>query len=200
MTPQNNQRPEKIRLFIAIFPPPPVLAALGDLQKKLKEVVPKKSVRWTEPSQVHLTLEFLGYIETNLVGEFRNAIKQTVSQTGVFTVSCKSIGCFPNSHRPRIIWAGLDSADSLKLKEGLDDRLRILGHKVEERKFHPHFTLGRINHLSGAQARRLGRKIATVESSNFGEWQVEEIKLMQSKLSSAGAHYSVLENFLLAKC
>jgi 2'-5' RNA ligase len=45
----------RVRLFVAIWPPPPVVAALGDIEHPDVDVV-----RWTRPSRWHITLVFLG--------------------------------------------------------------------------------------------------------------------------------------------
>jgi len=198
MMPENN-RTEKLRLFVAIFPPTAVLAALETVQEQLKKLVPPSAIRCAQLEQVHLTLEFLGYVESNRVGEFQKVIEQITDETGVLSISCESVGCFPNRQRPQIIWAGLKSTGLLQLKEKLDIALRNLGHETEKRKFLPHLTLGRATHLSGAQARQISRQLSRVESTIFGEWRVDEIKLMQSDLSSTGAIYSILQTFPLGK-
>ncbi|HEX4220275.1 MAG TPA: hypothetical protein VHZ02_18010, partial [Acidimicrobiales bacterium] len=44
-----------MRLFVAIWPPPPVVAALSELEHPHVD-----SVRWTDPARWHITLVFLG--------------------------------------------------------------------------------------------------------------------------------------------
>jgi 2'-5' RNA ligase len=44
-----------VRLFVAIWPPPPVVAALAELEHP-----DMGTVRWTDPSRWHITLVFLG--------------------------------------------------------------------------------------------------------------------------------------------
>jgi 2'-5' RNA ligase len=44
-----------VRLFVAIWPPPPVVAALSELEHPRVD-----TVRWTDPARWHVTLVFLG--------------------------------------------------------------------------------------------------------------------------------------------
>jgi RNA 2',3'-cyclic 3'-phosphodiesterase len=44
-----------VRLFVAIWPPPPVVAALAELERP-----DMGTVRWTDPTRWHVTLLFLG--------------------------------------------------------------------------------------------------------------------------------------------
>jgi 2'-5' RNA ligase len=44
-----------MRLFVAVWPPPPVVAALSELERR-----DGGTVRWTAPSRWHITLLFLG--------------------------------------------------------------------------------------------------------------------------------------------
>jgi RNA 2',3'-cyclic 3'-phosphodiesterase len=46
---------DEVRLFVAIWPPPPVVAALAELEHR-----DVGAVRWTDPSRWHVTLVFLG--------------------------------------------------------------------------------------------------------------------------------------------
>ena len=55
-----KERPKTIRSFIAIELSEEARATLTRLQSELKEASPPKTVRWTDPKNVHLTLHFLG--------------------------------------------------------------------------------------------------------------------------------------------
>ena len=51
---------EMWRLFIALELPPDIVAEIAALQTWLKERTPPRTVRWTKPEGIHLTLKFLG--------------------------------------------------------------------------------------------------------------------------------------------
>jgi len=194
-----GELPEKVRTFVAIYPSSAALVQLESAQMQLRSLVAAEAVRWTIPDQIHLTLQFLGYIKGDLLGEFQSALERIANETGCFQIRAETIGCFPGAKRPRIIWAGLaGELDSLQtLRQKLDIAFDELGYVPEERKFHPHLTIGRVANLKNSDARLLAKEILKFESTQFGEWQVREIHLMQSVLSPKGAKYHVLKTFPL---
>jgi RNA 2',3'-cyclic 3'-phosphodiesterase len=191
--------PEKIRTFAAIYPPSEIINELQSTQAFLQKDVAADAVRWTKPEQIHLTLQFLGYIKRDLLDLFQSALDRVCQETCCFEMCAKAVGCFPSSRRPRIIWAGLtgelDGLETLKGK--LDAAFGGLGYAPEERKFHPHLTIGRVANLKTSDARRLAKGIAEFKSKQFGGWQVRRINLMQSILSPKGAKYELLKSFPL---
>jgi len=191
--------PEKVRTFVAIYPSSTVLSHLESAQTRLQSLIAPEAVRWTKPEQIHLTLQFLGYVKRDLLGLFQSALEYVSAEIHGFQIRAETIGCFPNNRRPRVVWAGLaGELESLQtLKRKLDTAFVELDYEPEERKFHPHFTIGRVADLKTSDARRLAKEILKFESAQFGEWQVREIHLMQSVLSPKGAKYHVLKTFLL---
>src|SRR5260370_41886653 len=75
------------------------------LQEKLAAT--GAQVKWVEPDNLHVTLLFLGEVgERDLVGVCR-AVTQTCSRQSPFSLSLEGVGCFPNTRRPRVVWAGI---------------------------------------------------------------------------------------------
>src|SRR4051812_11208891 len=97
---------EKIRTFVAIYPPAEIVAELQAAQKQLQKNV-SDDVRWTKPEQIHLTLQFVGYVKRSSLDGFQSALERVSNDTSRFQIRAEAIGCFPNHKRPRIIWAGL---------------------------------------------------------------------------------------------
>ncbi len=96
-----------IRSFIAIELSNEACAALADLQDRLKAVTPPRTLRWTKPQSIHLTLHFLGNITAKQVVKVTEIV-QTVASTGQsFSLRLEGLGCFPNMRRPRIVWVGV---------------------------------------------------------------------------------------------
>jgi 2'-5' RNA ligase len=193
--------PDKVRAFVAIFPPNEVVEQLELAQIRLKKNIAAGSVRWTKPEQIHLTLQFLGQIERERLNAFDNALEKVASESSSFEIRSETIGCFPNERRPKIIWAGLaGELESLRaVKQKLDGALGELGYTPEERDFHPHLTIGRVAHLKFADAQRLAKEISHYKPAQFGGWKVKSIQFMQSILSSNGAVYRVLKSVSLEK-
>ena len=166
---------------------------------QLHMCVAENAVRWTKREQIHLTLQFLGTVERDRLGAFQSVLGRISKATKSFQLRGETIGCFPSSKRPRIIWAGLAGETDLlqKLKQTLDGALGELRYEPEEREFHPHLTIGRVAKLKTSDARRLEKEISKFGSAQFGDWPVQDIHLMQSVLSPKGATYRILKSFPL---
>jgi RNA 2',3'-cyclic 3'-phosphodiesterase len=195
----SSESPAKIRVFVAIHPDLATIAELQHFQTILQKSLDSDGIRWARSEQLHLTLQFLGYVERERLPEFEKALAEICSKGAPFQLSAQAVGCFPSERKPRILWAGLagDLAPLQKMKSALDEKFSALGYVPEKREFHPHLTLARIEHLKLREIEQLGREIVSHQSRRFGVWNVEKVDLMQSVLFPAGAKYSLLKAFSL---
>jgi 2'-5' RNA ligase len=182
-----------VRAFVAIHPTKTIIERLEDLRAKLEEDLPESAVRWSD--QLHLTTQFLGNIDDARVGEFGAAVRKACSGFKPFTLCCTGIGCFPSAHQPRVIWAGLtgEVEPLQKLKATLDKALEPLGYAPENRAFKPHLTIARVRQFNSHQRQLMPKLVERFKETQFGEWRVNRIELMQSLLSPKGAQYKVIE-------
>jgi 2'-5' RNA ligase len=189
------------RLFVAIFPPAPIITSLRAVVAGLAAGLPPCAIRWARPEQVHLTLNFLGAIAVARIPEIGSALEAARHGHRQHKVRVAGLGCFPNRSRPQIIWAGLagDLRPLEGLKKSIDAHLLASGCVGEDRPFHPHLTIGRTRELNPAGRRQLAEALAGEQDRHFGEWQVGSIDLMQSVLSPQGAAYGTLQSILLEK-
>lgn len=186
-----------IRSFIAIELSNEARVALADLQDRLKAVVPPKTVRWTAPQSIHLTLHFLGNITANEVVKVTEIVQSVAPAHKTLFLTLEGLGCFPNMRRPRIVWVGvLGATDSLvKVHQDLGQKLRVIDFKPETRPYSPHLTIGRVK--KGVRPRQLSRlgQILDQERAKVGQLAtlaVTEISLMKSELKPVGAVYTQL--------
>jgi len=190
---------ETRRLFAALFPPAHILASLQAAVAGMGSGLPARSIRWTRPEQIHLTLNFLGAIATARIPEIQSALSAACQGQRRHMVRVAGLGCFPNRSRPRIIWAGLagDLRPVEELKEATDAGFLACGCVGEDRPFHAHLTIGRISILNAEGRRQVAEALAKEQDRDFGEWEVGRVDLMQSVLSPQGAAYSVLTSIPL---
>jgi 2'-5' RNA ligase len=190
----------KIRLFVALFPPPAVVEALAAPVRRLAAALPGEAVTWTAPEQIHLTLNFIGNVEPAAAGLLENAVREACRGGRAFPLRARGLGCFPSPARARILWAGLEATGGTleALKANLDAALARLGCPPETRPFHPHLTIGRVKSLRPGDGRTLAAALGEFRQTDFGQWTAEQIELMQSTLLPAGAKYSSLAKFELA--
>lgn len=185
-----------LRTFIALELSDEAAAALGQVQNRLKKLVPAGSVRWTAPDSIHLTLHFLGDVDPGQVEPIRRQIEASAAICPPFSLALAGLGCFPNTRRPRIVWIGVtgQTAPLLLVQRDLGERLKQgIGFKPEDRPYSPHLTIGRVkDNLPPGELTRLGQALSQVEVAEIGRIDVTEVALMKSDLGSSGAVYTRL--------
>jgi len=176
------------RLFIAVELPEEVKKALGRLQIDLR------GGRWVPRDQLHLTLAFLGNQEDALVGRLHEAL--TVLREAAFTLHLSSCGAFPDSRRPRVIWAGIQPEQRLKhLAMRVQDVVAGCGVQLEERPFAPHITLARFKGPTDGVA--VSGWIRGASNAVKQTMPVREFVLFESRLTAGGAIHTPLARFPL---
>lgn len=187
-----------IRSFIAIDLSPAARTALADLQNRLKPLLPRHTVRWAVPQNIHLTLHFLGDVETTVVDKIAESLATEAVTHQAFALDLVGLGCFPNSRRPRIIWVGLggETGPLIDLHRALGQRLnQAIGFTPETRPYAPHLTIGRVKKgLPQRQLTQLG-PILTREQAAVGHLArltVTQVSLFQSELTPTGPIYTPL--------
>jgi len=186
---------ETWRLFIAIPLPDAVIAVLDEAQRALKKVVPPRTVTWVAPSNIHLTLKFLGEVPVDQHDMIAQALSRAAEEHGGLTLGTAGLGCFPNSHSPRVVWVGLGGdKDALhQLRDSVERAIAPLGYPTENRPFSPHLTLGRIRRdAARADAQRLGGIVREAVAPRAVDWPVTELILFRSELKPGCTDYTKL--------
>jgi len=180
---------QRRRVFIAINLPEDIKRSLAAYQKKWPEI----PVRWTKPENLHITLDFIGYIRDEELVEICKKTKEAVSRHSPFKIKLSKICYGPIDKKPpRMIWAaGEKSREFFSLKEDFDKALGI----SENREFSPHITLGRIKKWEWQRIDPEDRPIID-ESIDLG-FSVNSVEVMESTLKRGGAEYTTLESFNL---
>ncbi len=183
-----------IRTFIAIEIPGELKAAIRQLQEVLMRE--RGDVKWVRPEGIHITLKFLGDVETGRIPDIGEAVKQAAEGLRTFELQSGGAGFFPGPGRPRVIWIGIDTgADILiRLAEGIDRNLSALGFEKEKRPFSPHVTIGRVRSPGGMD--RTVEKLQSLSIPCIG-FRVENIIVMKSVLQQTGAVYTPLQTIKL---
>lgn len=184
-----------IRAFIAIHLPLDVKAALGDVAGELEGRVPRGTVRWVKPEQMHLTLRFLGDTETGKLPAIQVAMDAVAAANAPFELRLDGIGCFPNMRRPRVIWVGLlgEEARLRSLVSALEKELVTLGWEPEGKPFRAHLTLGRVKDERGAQGADWTADVPSLAVP------VAAMHLIESHLRPDGPVYTVRHSSWLGK-
>lgn len=177
-----------MRLFIAIELPDDLKTALG----RLRVDVP--GARWVPPEQLHLTLAFLGEVEEKTAGDLNERL--ALIQTPPFRLCFSGTGCFPDRHRPRVLWAGLEPSPRLMhLAAGVHGVVLACGIPQEERPFSPHITMARLKFPSAGE---IDAFLTMPQKLKLPPFPVREVILFQSRLTQHGAVHIPVRSFPLA--
>lgn len=175
-----------MRAFIAIPLPEALRVDLFQQTAGLRKRFHK--ARWIPPENMHITLKFLGEIDTVQSSEIGNLLAEVADGQERFTVSLTGFGCFPPRGRPRVLYIGMDQQSRLRLiADSLEKKLSCLGFPVEGR-FKSHVTLARIK--DSVDPGQLFRDVNQIELS--GQFDVNRICLVKSILTPSGARYEIV--------
>lgn len=176
-----------IRTFICIEIPGLIAERIDRLQKTLRQI--DAQVSWTKPSNIHLTLKFLGSVEVSRIERVGKSVERAAAAISPFEVEVGGTGCFPSPRSPRVLWVGISIVpeDLKQLFARIEDELAREGFAREKRKFSPHLTIGRIRTPDNAAlvAEALIATGFTPETFN-----ATEVIVMRSDLKPTGSIYT----------
>ncbi len=176
-----------MRLFVAIELPDDLKRALEWLRTDIP------GARWVPAEQIHLTLAFLGEVEEEIVGRLTFELARIQSPS--FMLRFTGVGCFPNRHRPRVLWIGLHPEPRLNdLAAKVNEIVQACGIPLEKRPFSPHITLARFKLPESGET---GNFLDQHQKTDLPHLSVQEFTLFQSKLTSQGAVHTPIRNFAL---
>lgn len=183
-----------IRSFLAIRLPEPIRKDLENIQERLKET--DASVKWVTPDNVHLTLKFLGNIESKDVEKIHDIVSKIVTKETHLILRGEGVGAFPHIKSPRVIWVGI-SGEIDRLKDihiRMEEELETIGFRPEERSFSPHLTIGRVK--TRVHKALLDRLIA-LKDYRSQPFKAGEIILFKSDLRPYGPIHTPLKTIPL---
>jgi len=175
-----------MRLFFALPLPPEAKERLRPILEAARQAG-GEGVSFTKLEQLHFTLAFLG--EQPDAKEAASA-GEVLRESRAFELAISGVGAFPNTLRPRVLWLGVSAgaAELMETAERLRGELRRRGFQIEERKFQPHLTLGRVRPRGEKLAKRA---LAAVAPGEFARWGAGEASLVKSVLGRGGATHTV---------
>jgi 2'-5' RNA ligase len=178
-----------MRTFLAVEIPESVRKVIHDLiQIEAKKELP---IKWVKFENLHITLKFLGEIEENNKSKMAPAIAEICQKHSPFSVQLAGLGCFPNPRNPRVVWVGVKQGgeELCTIAADLEEELARFGFK-EEKRFHPHLTIGRIKKFCKVD------DILT-KSVSTDVFRVNSIVFFKSTLKPDGPIYEKLDRYTL---
>ena len=169
---------ERQRLFFALWPSGKMREALTPLLKLKHEC----GGRPHPPSNLHITLNFLGMIATDT----RDCLEQAAGEIVIrpFELTLDRFGYWS---RPRVVWLGCSETPE-PLSELVTELNRLVeqcGLEPEQRPYQPHLTLLR------------KAKHPPSEAALEFQWSVNDFVLAESVSTPGGVEYRVLRRWPL---
>jgi len=165
------------RLFVAVWPPAEILDRVAALPRAQVD-----GLRWTDRRQWHVTLRFLGRVD--------DVASAAAALEGMDPVSRPEAVLGPTAGRfgRRVVHVPVSGLEGVA--DAVASATADVGLPPEDRPFTGHLTLAR---AKGTEA-DIGALTGGVIT---GRWTVDEVCLVESRLSAAGADYAVVGRFPL---
>jgi 2'-5' RNA ligase len=182
------------RIFVAINLPNEIKRDLFSYSQKWSELPAK----WTAKDNLHITLEFLGFLTEEELGEVCVITKEVAERHSCFSLNINKILYGPTDKiSPKMVWAeGEKSNELTELREDLENSLtERVQFAPENRTFAPHITLARIN-AWGWKAIDPEERLEINEGVDL-LFTVESIDVMESEVKKSGPVYTIIESHQL---
>ena len=180
----------KIRSFISLDLPLSLRHELSGHAKLIAGQEKRQKIRWLPPENYHITLVFLGEIESAILSGLQFALEQKLEATESVPLTISAITPFPFS-RPRIAAALVKhTTELLRLQSDVANCVRKYGITPERRRFAPHVTLGRLIQRAG---KTVDFKVRNILLSGIAN----SVTLFQSELTPDRAIHTALAEILL---
>ncbi|MGH7258470.1 MAG: RNA 2',3'-cyclic phosphodiesterase [Nitrospiraceae bacterium] len=194
-----------IRSFLANEVDEHLCREVARLQQQVKQQLPDDPARhsriqWVQPSNIHLTLKFLGNTDERSVEPLREAISHCTAAHHAIHIPLERIGVFPRLQQPRVLWVGPsqrweqgeDLTRLTSLHRAVEECCRSFGFAPEGRPLSPHLTLARIKDGERHVGQGLARNGLLEQPINLGTLLIDAIVLMKSDLRPTGSVYTKL--------
>jgi 2'-5' RNA ligase len=187
-----------LRSFIAFKPPADIIQGIERLQNDLQSQ--GVAAHWVKPSNVHLTLKFLGDTDPAQTDAIRHGMQMAVAGQAPLKLALGGLGGFPRLSRPRVLWQAVTGEIErlAVIQQQLETQLTPYGFKPERRPYRAHLTLARIRHPQRwhPQSAAVVRNIPMARPQPF---TLDTLVWYQSQLRSSGAEYTALMRVRLSR-
>lgn len=173
-----------MRLFVALAPPDSAVEELRSGTSALRRLAPE--LRWTRPEHWHLTLAFLGEVDSDVVDPLSGGLAQVAARHPPLSVSFGGGGRFGH----RVLWTRVHGdLDGLgRLAGSVRATARRSALPIDERPYRPHLTLAR-----ATGATDLAPLVERLASYVGRPWVATRLYLVHSRLGAGTDGYARYE-------
>ena len=179
-----------MRLFLSVDLPPELATEIEALQEQFADA---EGLRFTDPSQAHVTMKFLGDVRGDRIDELQAAVSEAIARIDVdpFEAKVGGLGVFPSPDYISVVWTGFRAGgeELTRIHQTLEAATIELGFEPEEHAFTPHVTIAR---MDDARGKELVQHKLREEDPTVGTFDVAEVRLTESTLTENGPEYETI--------
>lgn len=170
------------RLFVAVDLDDPARDLIAEAIKRLRAA--GLDERFTSRDRWHATLAFLGPVEQARRETVRDAVAAAAQTCDAFDLQLDSVGAFPDSKRPKVVWVGGSSlqAGFGRCAEAVRSHLSALGFAFE---------FDAVPHVTVCRLKRSG-PLPDIGALNPRTVHVDSLTLYESTPQGPSTRYAVL--------
>ena len=181
------------RLFIAVDIPEFIKDDIYNFAGALLKE--EKQIKLVPAPNIHITLKFLGNINTGKINKIEKSIKKTADAFRRFKYEINGkINAFPNLNNARVVFLeiGNGGREISEIYNELENNLSRVKIRKDKRKFFPHITIARIKNKKNIE------QLVNNHGMDSVDWlNCSKITLFESWLKPQGAEYTILGKFSL---
>lgn len=149
-------------------------------------------IRWVDFENLHITLKFMGDVDDKKKEPIAAALTEALKKYPPFNVDLEGAGVFPNARNPRVLWIGVNQGKNelTQLAGDLEQLATRFGVRREEKRFHPHLTIGRTKAFCKVDA-------IVAQIIKTQEFPIDTVTFFKSVLKPDGPVYEPLQRFRL---
>ncbi len=182
-----------MRLFVSIDLPEHLIDAIADAQDRFPETT---DIRYTDPTQAHVTIQFLGEMPSSRLTDIQLALERAVESAAVssFELTVGGLGAFPSISYITVIWTGVRNDVGVdrttRLHTAVETEMTDIGISPDEHPFTPHITLAR---MDGAHGKSTVQRVIETQDPDIGTATVDAIQLKKSILTGSPPTHETVE-------
>jgi 2'-5' RNA ligase len=179
----------RVRCFFALpLAPDAVRALLRAPRASFDTQSEPAPLRWLGAEQLHVTLKFLGHVESTHVPRLIESLTGRARATPRLVSVCGGVTAFPSLRRANVLVLRLqdEGCGISRLAGALEDDAALVGVPREQRSFKPHVTLARLKRPADVT------RTANDCLIELREVCFEQVCLYASTLTRTGSVYSLI--------
>ncbi len=188
-----------MRIFIGIKLDDTVHRKIDSFLKPFKKINSPVSLRWVKPENIHITLRFIGEMDTTKFSEMEAVLNERVqgSSIGPLDIELQGCGKFGRNNTLNILWIGVKRNPNLdKLYHTIEDALESIGIANEPRAFKAHITVARNKKNFNVQP--FFDIIDELGGQSIARFSTDRFQVFKSDLQPSGPIYTILKEIPLS--